>query len=632
MTKKELAKALSKKCNISYKKAEELIDSFGSVVTDALSKGEKVIYSNFGSFYTVHYPSKIIYHPVLGKKKQMIMLPTNAVKWMPSGNVKELVDKGIEMPDKIVTHGASKIIKEQLMANSTAEQKPDPNSEIPIRVFRHETTIDEFQPRKMSSVAYIDLGEQTIKEDILSLIPLKTAVERRLVPFDEKNGVISLAMADPGDLDTIDLLEKTTGKIILPFLASETDLEKIFPVYPEGNTFAQEKMPSESPNRILSLLFKRAVREEASEIHVDMISNEIQIRFRIEGILYKRGVLPAHSRETINMKIKNLASLNEENRLPQTGKFSLQIDGHNINFEVSTMPLAFGEKILIRVDHSEKNSLIDFDDLGLLPLQKKTLKELTEKQGVFLILGPANSGKTTTAYALISNMEAESLNIITLEDPIKSRLDGVNQSQVDESLGYTYIAGYSSAILQSPDVIMIDKLDGSEITKLMFEEAPRGCLTMASLNIRDFEMLYKLLVGFKINLENYGSKLVGYMNQRLVKKVCPYCKEEASAGNLERQLEKEIESLPPLLKTCVKNRTKFYIGKGCAKCGYSGYKGMTPIFEVLSLNDERRSLMIKGRINSVIDSAKRDGFITLRQHCLSKVLTGETTIEELLKI
>lgn len=812
MTRKDLAKQIAKQTNLNSRQAENLVIAFGAVVSDVLAKGEKIVYSNFGTFYTVHYPSKVIFHPKFGAAKKMIMLPTNAVKWMPSGNIKDLVKNSIVV-ENATMHGAKRnapIYPPAMPMQHELEIKPnnlpqitkinsDDQIEIPIRkipkpiqdsnplsankqqedneppvniyeelmgdgskeeatfgdairvhkdrarsifgkIFRKTQDIDTTSPASFSpeekstgdkislvdsgvfqkesssvpvnqsagakkidnikteirsapcasnlseiqkksvenedenlkpiditpfsnekeNMSFIDLSKTIVSKDILQKIPEKLARKYNLVPVEENEKGLVVAMADPQDLEARELIKKQVQKPIIPVLASGNDITMVLDQYNGleteveeaietadkenkvgiGKTENADLIESVSDNapasRIVTSLLRRAVRDKASDIHIEPSEKEVEVRFRLDGVLKKKITLPMDIEPAVVSRIKILSNLKiDEQRLPQDGRFSINFEDRKIDFRVSTMPVANGEKIVMRV-LDKMTGILTVEDLGVRGSGLAVLQESIKKShGMTLVTGPTGSGKTTTLYALIDKLYNEGVNIVTLEDPIEYRMPGINQSQVNAAIDYTFASGLRSIVRQDPDIIMIGEIRDKETAEMAVHAALTGHIVLSTLHTNNATGAAPRLIDMGVEPFLLTSALNVVVGQRLARKICAECKEEIQIADVEKKkIEEEIEKMPEKEQAEIKQKgLKFFHGKGCKNCGDSGYKSRIGLYEVLSINENIKEMILNKKPSSEIQAeAVKCGMVTMLQDGILKLADGITTVEEIWRV
>ncbi len=735
MVRQELARQLAKKAKITQRQAENIIIAFGATIREALEKGDKIVYSNFGTFYTVHYPSKIIMHPKYGAAKKMVMLPTNVAKWMPAENIKKMVASGkiIENPtmhgkkrktetgnDSVIRHpssvpqsegieipikrSASKKeagiekatqitgpdnnlvfqnnagepaapatgnIAENLTPDENENTNPedkhktlwnrlwgDKNDETAATV---ETAVEKLPPftSDYSNIAYIDLSKTTVPKEILQLIPEKIARKYKAVPIEESEGKLVLAMSDPEDIEAKEIIKKYCQKQLLIRLSSELDVNHIIDQYQgleseveeaietnedelkkdgdkQKKTLLESTLNDAPAARIVTSLLKRAIRDKASDIHIEPAEKEIQVRFRLDGILRKKVTLPKDIHLAVISRIKIMANLKiDEQRLPQDGRFSINADGHRVDFRISTMPTAYGEKVVMRV-LDKSAGILTVEQLGLLGSGLDTLKaNLDKSHGMILVTGPTGSGKTTTLYALIDKLFNEGVNIITLEDPIEYQVPGINQSQVNHEINYTFASGLRSIVRQDPDIIMIGEIRDSETAEMAVQAALTGHVVLSTLHTNDAAGAAPRLIDMKVEPFLLTSSLNLVIGQRLARKTCEECKEETKVSEAEIKTVNLIIAKMPAAERekYTKAELKFFKGKGCKTCSGSGYKGRLGVYEVMAVNEPVKELVLKkASSDAIAQTAVKGGMVTMVQDGIIKAIEGITTLEEVWRV
>lgn len=709
MNRNDLAKALAKQAKLSLDDAEKLIVSFTDTITDVLQKKEKVIYSNFGTFYTVHYPSKVIYHPVLGKKKQMVMLPTDAVKWMPSGNIKELVQTNQEV-ESATAFGATKKHKEEnrkagiaeikareltddevLTQENIKKQQEEIEEEeyiIPIKVVRKKiigdaapidvldfenieaSSIDRIEGRDIETssqslenllnditrsekkdISYIDLEGIEIPEESFSLLPREIIEKFRVLPLSVEPDHIVVAMTHPDDQETIKMIEGLLSKKVLPRLSSTGDIEKYLKKFelakneilpeieiPEDATPSSAYLTlsdSRSPMvRLVNLIITRAVREKASEIHFEPTGDQITMKYRIDRSLKLASTFPKEIASELIAKIKMIGQMNPTTHLPQSGYFKQKYSGYTLRFHISTLPIADGEKIVIKITN-KMLELKKIDELGLLgnDLQLMTIA-CQRLHGLILITGPSGSGISTTYYSMLNETYFDGANIVSLENPIECKVKGINQSEIDEPLGYTFETGVDSVLKQDPDVLAVSEITTKKITSKLIKSSTAGRMVIATLEAKSLDEVLGSLLATELEPTLIFSAINTIVNQRLVRRICNHCKRELQLTDEQKKLVRiEVDKMPAVEKDLLrKNGAKFYQAVGCNRCHHTGFKGHIGLFEFLKLPTS-----IKREALAKADSAKMKNIIyshtlSLVQDGILKASLGLTSIEEVLNI
>ena len=384
---------------------------------------------------------------------------------------------------------------------------------------------------------------------------------------------------------------------------------------------------SDSPViRLVNLMFSQAVRDNASDIHIEPYQNSLKIRQRLDGILYDMLSPPKHVQSALISRVKVMAKLNiAEKRLPQDGRIELKVADKEIDVRVSTLPTSFGERVVLRL-LKKSSVLISLMDLGMpedrfIPFEK----EITSSNGIVLVTGPTGSGKTTTLYAALSAINNTDINIITVEDPVEYRINGIGQVQVNPKIDLTFASGLRSIVRQDPDVILVGEIRDTETAEIAIQSALTGHLVFSTLHTNDSASAITRLRDMGIEPFLIASSINAVLAQRLVRIICPDCREEYTASREELKrigLDKEDTK-----------GGKVYRGRGCVKCHQTGYKGRCGIFELLLMSRDMKSLVLQtSDANQIKEQAVANGMITLRRDGAMKVLQGVTTIEEVLRV
>jgi general secretion pathway protein E len=378
--------------------------------------------------------------------------------------------------------------------------------------------------------------------------------------------------------------------------------------------------------RLVNLMFSQASRDNASDIHIEPYQNSLKIRQRIDGILYDMLTPPKHVQSALVSRIKIMAKLNiAEKRLPQDGRIELKIANKEIDVRVSTLPTAFGERVVLRL--LDKSSvLISLTDLGM-PKDRleQFFREIKNPNGIILVTGPTGSGKTTTLYAALTTINSTEINIITVEDPIEYRISGIGQVQVNSKIDLTFASGLRSIVRQDPDVILVGEIRDTETAEIAIQSALTGHLVFSTIHTNDSASAVTRLRDMGIESFLISSSVNAILAQRLIRIICPECREEYQPD----QEELNKLGVPPEESA----GKKIYRGRGCLKCHHTGYKGRRGIFELMLLDKEMKNLILKtSDSNAIKQMAVDKGMITLRQDGIQKIFEGLTTIEEVFRV
>jgi general secretion pathway protein E len=474
--------------------------------------------------------------------------------------------------------------------------------------------------------------------------------ENRCLPLKREDGHVLLAMADPGDASTLQSLEVALGARISPLPALEEEiLETIDAVYQPGSPMArlvgdlepeelevgQEEtseighlrdMAREAPIiQLVNLLVLRAIRMGASDIHLEPFEDAFRVRYRKDGILYEAESPPKGLQAAVLSRLKIMARLDiAERRLPQDGRFRLKVQGHDIDFRVSTIPTLLGESMVIRILDREK-VILDLNRLGFPPRELKVFDGLIHKPyGMILVTGPTGSGKTTTLYAALERINSPEKKIITIEDPVEYRLSGVTQMQVKPAIGLTFARGLRHIVRQDPDVVLVGEIRDRETAEIAVHAALTGHLVFSTLHTNDAAGAVTRLLEMGIEDFLLSSAVMGVLAQRLVRLICTECKVALSP---EAGLEEARNGVPENLPE------RIFIGQGCPACAQTGYQGRTGIYELLLVDEAVRQLVLR-RADAVAlrSAAISQGMLTLAEDGWAKVAQGLTTTQEVLRV
>lgn len=394
-----------------------------------------------------------------------------------------------------------------------------------------------------------------------------------------------------------------------------------------------------SGSKIVSVIIRHAVEGRASDIHIEPMSKESRVRYRIDGILHTSLILPKNVHSAIVGRIKVLADLKlDETRMPQDGRIRTTINNQEIDLRVSVLPLLDEEKIVMRILDVTRGAPT-LEDLGFMGPGLKIIKQnLKKTDGLFLISGPTGSGKSTTLFSILTSLNEEGINISTLEDPVEYYVKGVNQSQVRTEIGFTFATGLRSLLRQDPDVIMVGEIRDNETAELGIHASLTGHFVLSTLHTNDALGAIPRLLDMKVEPFLLGSTLNVILAQRLARKICEHCKvEQKMPAEMIEVVTKEIAVTPAavieqMLPGYDLKNLKFYKGRGCNRCGSIGYLGRVALAEVLDVNDRIKKIIMDNEKNlTVADLIKDQNFITMRQDGLIKVLLGLTTMEEVLR-
>ncbi len=489
-------------------------------------------------------------------------------------------------------------------------------------------------------IAYVELERIVITSEVLSIVPKDLAVKYKLIPFMKNGTLLHVAMEDPLDIYALDELEAKTGLEIHPAISSMDDIiksiaknyreeigvddENALESYLKEEIILREELEDSSVVEIVEMILKRSIRERASDVHIESEQNEVRVRFRVDGILFEAMKLPKELELSVVSRLKIMAKMDiSERRIPQDGRIEFQIDRRDIDLRVSTLPTIFGEKIVIRI--LDKSSVTkNLDMLGFSKGHLEDLRKLIKKPtGMIFVTGPTGSGKTSTLYAALNEINSMDKNIITLEDPVEYQLKIINQVQVNTGVGLSFARGLRSVLRQDPDVIMIGEIRDKETADIAIEAAMTGHLVFSTLHTNSAAGTINRL--FDMGIENFliSSSLLGIVAQRLVRELCPHCKKKiVLAGHEVSEFKLDIDK-----------EYEVYKAVGCKKCKNSGYMGRTVISEVVTIDESIRELINRNEsISEIKKVLKNLNIKSIICDGIEKVLKGITSIEEVLRV
>jgi len=504
------------------------------------------------------------------------------------------------------------------------------------------------------SVPAIDLDGKTYDPSIVAILSEEISRKHHLVIIGKKNDKLVVAMANPLDVYIHDEIKIKTGYEIEPYLAFSDDINKVLDsiygitenwqqmmgeisslpvtaVEEDAEEMEITKSVTESHEApviaLVNLIMLRAIKEEASDIHIEPYGDRsLKVRYRIDGILHDIMSPPRSLHMAIISRIKIMSNLNiAERRLPQDGRIKVQVHGREVNFRVSTIPSVNGESAVLRIlDPASIN--LDLKALGFSKDNYKKFLQLIEKpNGIILVTGPTGSGKSTTLYAALNILNSAEKKIMTIEDPVEYRLDGINQLQAKPKIGLTFAAGLRSFLRQDPDIMLVGEIRDKETAEIAIQASLTGHLVLSTLHTNDAPSSIIRLVDMGIEPFLISSSVIGVLAQRLTRKICTYCKKEATLSDEIKMVMQEFNIAP--------DEIKLYYGEGCEHCKHTGYKGRTALFEFMVINDKISELIYKNAsLAEIRDTAiQENGMITLKEDGLQKIREGVTTLEEVLR-
>jgi len=512
---------------------------------------------------------------------------------------------------------------------------------------------------------YINLERETVDENVLKQFSEETVRQYKLVPFFMGNKVLKVGLMNPEDHEALEVLRFVGSRRnikVNAYLISQASYENILRQYQnikgrveealkeietkaaqtkvstKRKTFFAEPLAAEAPiSKIVGVIIRYGVEAKASDIHIEPLENSVKVRFRVDGILHTSLYLEKEVQQSIVTRIKILCRLKiDETRIPQDGRFHVKLDERKIDFRVSTLPTANGEKVVLRI----LDPTVGVYDLKGLGLSGRNLdvveKAIRSPYGMILSSGPTGSGKTTTLYTILNIINQEAVNIISLEDPIEYFIEGVNQSQVKPDIGYTFSSGLRHILRQDPDIIMVGEIRDSETALLATHAALTGHLLLSTLHTKNAVGIIPRLTDMKVEKYLLPSTLSLGVAQRLGRRLCQDCKQEYEpTADVQEIIQKTLASVSKKEKEDIPNAGpyKLFRAPGCKFCHGAGTKGRIGIFEILEMTPELEDLIIAGVTDAKLrEEGKRQGMITMFQDAVLKALRGTMSFEEILRI
>ncbi|MBE6082569.1 MULTISPECIES: GspE/PulE family protein [Tissierellales] len=492
-------------------------------------------------------------------------------------------------------------------------------------------------------IPHVDLDRYLINSEVSRLIPENLARRYDLIAVDKKNDYLIVAMADPLNIFAIDDVRLTTGFNVQPVISTKKDIERAIDKYyekertkrvleefkenyiPNDETIEenQEEINSAPVVKLLNSMIAQAVNMRASDVHIEPFNDNVRVRFRIDGDLQEIMNLSRNTISAIITRIKIMGKMNiAERRIPQDGRVEINVDGRDIDLRISTLPTIYGEKIVLRI-LDRGSFLFTKKDLGFTEEDFISFENiLNQPYGMILVTGPTGSGKTTTLYTILSELNSIEKNIITVEDPVEYKFSGINQVQVNNKAGLTFANGLRSILRQDPDIIMLGEIRDGETAKMAVRAAITGHLVFSTLHTNDTASSITRLVDMGIEPYLVSSAVIGIISQRLIKKLCPFCKTPYETSYREKKI----------LGLDTEKDMVFYKPNMCNLCN-KGYKGRTAVHEVMPIDEDiRRGIDRRESADYIKNLAIEKGMKTLFQNAVRLVESGTITMEEALKV
>ncbi|MFC2010189.1 GspE/PulE family protein [Chloroflexota bacterium] len=495
-------------------------------------------------------------------------------------------------------------------------------------------------------IPFVNLRKEGVQPKAVALIPESMARKYGVIPIDVSDGTLVLAMEDPADIQAIEELATLTRKRIEPVLCTFQDIQEMIDLtYRVGSEI--EKQLSQIPTRFRSarvqearvsaeaiaeapvvraidLLIKQGVRDRASDIHIEPQEDKLRVRYRIDGILHEIMTLPLSVHPPLLSRIKIMAGLNiAERRRPQDGQIPFDMGDREVDLRVATVNTVHGEMVVLRI-LDKSFAFLPLPDIGFLPdTLNQYLKMVRSPFGMILISGPTGSGKTTTQYATVNQLDAIGRNILTIEDPVEYHFNNINQMQVNPSAGFSFATGLRAAMRLDPDVILVGEIRDAETAQIGIQASLTGHLVLSSVHANDTSSTVYRMIDLGVEPFLLCSALIGVVAQRMVRRVCPYCSQPTKVSEDERiAYEEEMKE----------KRTEFLIGSGCNFCADTGYLGRTGIFEVMIMSETIRRMVLSGESSDKVkEQSCKEGTNLLWHDGMLKVQEGMTTPYEVIR-
>ena len=566
------------------------------------------------------------------------------------------------LKEKLITKEEHSKYLAELQSSNKSEEKIILENELVT-----EDKLSEIKGKLLNVPVFENAGFAQISNDVLALIPEESAKYYKIAPLRLVEDTFEVGMVNPEDIkakEVILFLARQSNFKTKIYLISENDFQEVLRKYRDiaevvGEALSELREDEKSEMIVLdddestdvsailedqapvikmvSAILRHGIEEKASDVHIEPVENEVRVRVRVDGILYDTLKIPLGIHGAIVARIKILSRLRiDEARMPQDGRFSTKIGGKQIDFRVSTFPTKLGEKIAIRIlDPSE--GLKTYKEIGLSENNLEILrKQIKKPYGMILSTGPTGSGKTTTLYAILQEINKPGVNIITLEDPIEYFVPGINQSQIRPEIGYTFTKGLRTVVRQDPDIIMVGEIRDEESANLATHAALTGHIVLSTVHTNNAIGTLARLIDLKIRPFLIPTSLNISIGQRLARRLCPYCVEKVKPlPKIEKLITSELSTIKKNVRDKLKLPSKIYTykSKGFPKCNNKGEKGRIGIFEILRMTKDLEKIIIENPTEAAfLTEAINQGMITMRQDAIIKALEGRVSIEEVLRV
>ncbi|NOY54063.1 MAG: type IV-A pilus assembly ATPase PilB [Deltaproteobacteria bacterium] len=548
------------------------------------------------------------------------------------------------------------LISEDQLQQALAKQKKEGGrlgSNLVQMGFVQEDNLISFLSQQYG-IPSVDVTNFEIDPEVVKLIPSEVAQKYMIMPINRTGSTLTIAMVDPSNVFAIDDVKFMTGYNVEPVVASEGSIKQAIDQYYDSADMLQTVMQDiqdeinidiiedveedldlgeikqaveDAPVvKLVNLILSEAIKKGASDIHIEPYEKEFRVRYRIDGVLYETMAPPKRLKDALTSRLKIMAELDiAERRLPQDGRIKLKMKNKEVDLRVSTLPTLFGEKVVMRI-LDKSNLMLDMTKLGFDPEALKKLQEaIFSPYGMVLVTGPTGSGKSTTLYSAMGQINNPEINIMTAEDPVEYNLFGINQVQMKEEIGLNFAAALRSFLRQDPDVVMVGEIRDYETAEIGVKAALTGHLVLSTLHTNDAPSTINRLLNMGIEPFLVASSVILIMAQRLARRICPECKQQVEIPE-KTLIDIGLSPKQAAGITC-------YQGTGCSKCNDTGYKGRVGLYEVMPVDEQIRELILEGASATEIKHlAISNGMESLRMAALKKLMDGQTTLDEVLRV
>lgn len=669
MQNREFYRQVAKKLDLRPPEVALLWQATQQILAETLTENQEIRLKKFGVLHLVSHKSRTVPDP-RNRNQKLVVMTRRLVKFRPSEELKKLIRQPANTTDTQPSSPSTPQAESEEALDSSLTAAPEQSDDQPIKDEIDSNPGKEGKVKRSlnpsltapENIEFIELADLTIDPNTLSLIPANVARKYQIAAIEKTKTGLTLAMIDPGDKEAIDFASRLTGLTVTPKLTTASDLEHAFDQYGKietelssdltgeegeaGNEDGQtkgeadesqsnNKDPEAPAAKIVNDILERAVRDKASDIHIEPEEKVVKVRFRIDGLLKPATELPKAIQAAVISRLKIMSSLKiDESRLPQDGRIRMVVDHNPIDFRLSTFPAIHGEKVVMRI-LDKSGGIQDFSSLGLTGRNLKRISENSHKaHGMLLVTGPTGSGKTTTLYSILNQLMSPEVNIVTLEDPVEYRLTGINQSQVNAGIGYDFAHGLRTIVRQDPDIILIGEIRDSETAMMAIHSALTGHVVLSTLHTNDAAGAIPRLIDMGIEPFLITSSTNAVVAQRLVRQLCKNCKVIDPSLKLTElpEIQAELQKMPKFAAKLGQD-INFYKGQGCAKCSQTGYRGRIGIYEVMEVSEKIKALALK-RVSAsrLAKQAIKEGMITMKQDGIKKALLGETSIAEVWRV